>query len=162
MLPSEQVLLAEINRVTQAESILDFTKAEISVLVADGFARFEREWVGKTWTHVIGGMNIATGFTFLSNDSYHGTPIGTFFGTPDKAVLDESMRRVVLAQKRWEKLGQLSAYPFVFVGFRLFPKGSVGDSNLFIIGGEYVRIPLRLWKGKRHGFCSSCLDKLCA
>src|SRR3989344_5393382 len=105
MLPSEQVLLAEINRVTQAESILDFTKAEISVLVADGFARFEREWVGKTWTHVIGGMNIATGFTFLSNDSYHGTPIGTFFGTPDKAVLDESMRRVVLAQKRWEKLG---------------------------------------------------------
>ena len=29
MLPSEQVLLAEINRVTQAESILDFTKAEI-------------------------------------------------------------------------------------------------------------------------------------
>lgn len=104
MLPSEQVLLAEINRITQAESIPDFTKPEIATKVASGFACFHG-WVGKSWPHVIGGMDITTSDTFISDDPYHGTPIGTFYGTPDKATIDNHMRLVVSAQKRWERLG---------------------------------------------------------
>ncbi|OGZ06612.1 MAG: hypothetical protein A3C93_00350 [Candidatus Lloydbacteria bacterium RIFCSPHIGHO2_02_FULL_54_17] len=104
MFPSEQVVLAELNRITQGESIPDFSKSEIAAKVADGFARFAH-WTGKPWPHELGGMQLTNGKTFVSDNPYTGEPIGYFFGTPDKAVLDEAMRRVVLAQKRWEKLG---------------------------------------------------------
>lgn len=104
MLPSQAVLLAELNRVTQGESIPDFTKPEIAAKVAHGFARFAH-YAGKPWPHDVGGMQVTTGTTFVSDDPYTGKPLGHFFGTPDKAIIDEAMRRVVLAQKRWEKLG---------------------------------------------------------